>query len=126
MATATPNAFAATLLEQPERVFAWHAGRAIDAATFLSHARTLAARWPADVRVVNVCEQRYHFLVGFAAALLRGGATILPPSRAPALNPAENLRRFMRENWLSNRVFGAYDDIVVAVDDARRKLLAMP
>lgn len=32
----------------------------------------------------------------------------------------------MRENWLSNRVSGAYDNIVVAVDDARRKLLAMP
>jgi acyl-coenzyme A synthetase/AMP-(fatty) acid ligase len=79
------NALAATLLAAPDRVYAWHEGRAIPAAEFLAHARALAARWPADVRVVNICEQRYHFLVGFAAALLRGGATVLPPSRAPAI-----------------------------------------
>jgi acyl-coenzyme A synthetase/AMP-(fatty) acid ligase len=84
-AAASPNALAASLLAAPDRTFAWHGGRAITAATFLAHARRLAATWAPDVRVVNVCEQRYHFLVGFAAAMLRGGATILPPSRAPAV-----------------------------------------
>lgn len=84
-AAGSANALAATLLAAPDRVVAWHGGRAISARQFLSHARVLALRWPADVRVVNICEQRYHFLVGFAAALLRGGATVLPPSRAPAI-----------------------------------------
>lgn len=39
--------------------------------------------------------------------------TILPlPPRAPELNPTENIWQFMRDNWLSNRVFKNYDDIV--------------
>ena len=37
--------------------------------------------------------------------------TLLPlPPRSPELNPAENIWQFMRDNWLSNRVFLTYDD----------------
>ena len=35
----------------------------------------------------------------------------LPP-RSPELNGQENIWQFMRANWLSNRVFKSYDDIV--------------
>jgi hypothetical protein len=35
----------------------------------------------------------------------------LPP-RCPELNPVENVWQFMRDNWLSNRVFKSYDDLV--------------
>ena len=35
----------------------------------------------------------------------------LPP-RAPELNPVENIWQFMRDNWLSNRVFTSYENIV--------------
>src|SRR3954466_10193680 len=35
----------------------------------------------------------------------------LPP-RAPELNPQENIWQFMRANWLSNRIFKSFDDIV--------------
>ncbi|GAG25372.1 unnamed protein product [marine sediment metagenome] len=39
--------------------------------------------------------------------------TLLPlPPRSPELNPVENIWQFMRDNWLSNRVFKSYDDIV--------------
>jgi len=39
--------------------------------------------------------------------------TIIPlPPKCPELNPVENLWQYMRENWLSNRVFKSYDDIV--------------
>jgi len=39
--------------------------------------------------------------------------TLLPlPRKAPELNPVENIWRFMRENWLSNRVFTSYTDIL--------------
>ena len=32
--------------------------------------------------------------------------TLMPlPPRSPELNPVENIWQFMRENWLSNRVF---------------------
>ena len=35
----------------------------------------------------------------------------LPP-RSPELNPVENVWQFMRDNWLSNRIFKSYDDVV--------------
>ncbi len=39
--------------------------------------------------------------------------TLLPlPAKAPELNPVENVWQFMRDNWLSNRIFTSYDDIV--------------
>ena len=37
--------------------------------------------------------------------------TLLPlPPKCPELNPVENVWQFMRDNWLSNRVFKSYDD----------------
>ena len=39
--------------------------------------------------------------------------TLMPlPPRAPELNPVENIWQFMRENWLSNRVFASYENII--------------
>ncbi len=39
--------------------------------------------------------------------------TIVPlPPKSPELNPVENIWQFMRDNWLSNRVFKSYNDIV--------------
>ena len=46
----------------------------------------------------------------------------LPP-RAPELNPVENVWQFMRDNWLSNRVFNSHDDIVDHCCDAWNKLV---
>ncbi|RJT30923.1 hypothetical protein D3227_29165 [Mesorhizobium waimense] len=36
------------------------------------------------------------------------------PSRAPELNPVENIWQYMRANWLSNRAFETYDAITDA------------
>ena len=39
--------------------------------------------------------------------------TLLPlPPKSPELNPVENIWQFIRDNWLSNRLFRSYDDIV--------------
>ena len=39
--------------------------------------------------------------------------TLLPlPPRSPELNPVENIWQFLRDNWLSNRIFQSYEDIV--------------
>ncbi len=51
---------------------------------------------------------------------------ILLPSRAPELNPVENIWQYLRQTWLSNRVFNTYEDIVDAACDAWRKLIAQP
>jgi len=48
------------------------------------------------------------------------------PSRAPELNPVENVWHFMRDNWLSNRVFNSYDDIVDHCCEAWNKLVPQP
>jgi hypothetical protein len=39
--------------------------------------------------------------------------TMLPlPPKSPELNPVENIWQFIRDNWLSNRVFKSYNDIL--------------
>jgi transposase len=51
---------------------------------------------------------------------------ILLPSRSPELNPMENVWQYMRQNWLSNRVFETYADILDAGCDAWNRLIAQP
>ncbi len=53
--------------------------------------------------------------------------TLLPlPSRSPELNPVENIWQFMRDNWLSNRIFQSYEDIVALCCEAWNKLIERP
>jgi transposase len=48
-----------------------------------------------------------------ARLVVPANITILPmPPKSPELNPVENIWQFMRDNWLSNRVFKSYDDLV--------------
>ena len=51
---------------------------------------------------------------------------IFLPSRAPELNPVENVWQYLRQNWLSNTVFENYDAIIDAACSAWRKLTAQP
>lgn len=48
------------------------------------------------------------------------------PARSPELNPVENIWQFMRDNWLSNRVFSSYDDILAHCCYAWNKLVDQP
>lgn len=53
--------------------------------------------------------------------------TLLPlPAKAPELNPTENVWQFLRDNWLSNRVFRSYDDILDHCCNAWNKLVDQP
>ncbi|OOG62940.1 AMP-ligase [Rhodanobacter sp. B04] len=65
------------------RVLAWRNGRAVSAAQFLAHVHLVAAGLPAATAAVNLCEDRYAFLVAFCAIVLRGQTNLLPSSRAP-------------------------------------------
>ena len=49
----------------------------------------------------------------------------LPPS-APELNPMENIWRFMRDKWLSNRIFKSHEEIVALCCEAWNKLIDQP
>ncbi len=66
-----------------DRVLAWENSHPITYGHFLSDVRALADLLPEKPTVINLADDRYRFLVGFAAALVRGQTTLLPPSRAP-------------------------------------------
>jgi acyl-coenzyme A synthetase/AMP-(fatty) acid ligase len=65
------------------RRFAWHAGCAVTLAGFLADVQAVAAVLPAAAAAVNLCEDRYAFLVAFCAVVSRGQTNLLPSSRAP-------------------------------------------
>ncbi len=68
---------------RPERTVAWREGKPVSAAQFLAHVQAIAAQLPPAATAVNLCEDRYAFLVAFCAIALRGQANLLPSSRAP-------------------------------------------
>jgi transposase len=53
--------------------------------------------------------------------------TLVPlPPRSPELNPVENVGQFLRENWISNRVFASYGEILDHCCAAWTKLTDQP
>lgn len=66
----------------PSRPVAYAHGRAVSVAQFNTHVQVIAQRLPAAGAMLNLCEDRYRFLVAYAAALSAGHAVLLPPSRA--------------------------------------------
>ena len=60
----------------------WQRGEPITAARFCAAALELAGKLPRKRHVLNLCEDRLNFMLGFAAALIAGQTNLLPPSRA--------------------------------------------
>lgn len=56
----------------------------ITCAEFIGQAQRLAAQLPDSTWVINLCENRYLFMLAFCAAILRGQTNLLPQNRAPA------------------------------------------
>lgn len=77
----------------PERVIAFDGVVPVTVASFERQVTALAASLPAGDHAINLCEDRYRFLVAFCAVAMRGQVNLLPPSRA--LNVvAETLARY--------------------------------
>lgn len=73
------------LVDRPmDAVIAWCQGRNVAVAEFLAQASALAERLPASGQAINLCSDRYHFAVGFAAVMLAGQTNLLPPNRLAA------------------------------------------
>lgn len=64
----------------PERIFAWSGRGPTRTGNFLGAVAALAERLPAGGHLLNLCQDRYHFAVGFAAGLIRGKLSLQPAS----------------------------------------------
>ena len=54
-----------------------------------------------------------------------GNIVLVPlPPKSPELNPVENIWQYLRQTWLSNRVFESYTDICDACCGAWNNLTA--
>ena len=57
--------------------------------------------------------------------IVPGNIVLVPlPPKSPELNPVENIWQYLRQTWLSNRVFEGYNDICDACCDAWNNLIA--
>ena len=100
----------------------------------LPRCNTLAMQWHIDEIACQVTPGAHAVILLDQAGwhttqrlFLPDNMTLLPlPPRAPELNPVENIWQFMRDNWLSNRVFKSYDDIVNLSCEAWNKLIDQP
>ncbi len=64
-------------------IVAYRDGQGLSAARFLRDVFALAERLPARTGMLNLCEDPYRFMTGFAAALVRRQIGLLPPNRSP-------------------------------------------
>ncbi|HEU4602757.1 MAG TPA: AMP-binding protein [Steroidobacteraceae bacterium] len=61
--------------------FAWRDGQAISQSEFQRHVMSVVAALPARGAMINLCEDRYRFLVSFAAAQCARQTVLLPAAR---------------------------------------------
>ncbi len=108
--------------------------RGVGAALVLPRCNTQAMQWHLDEISSQVMPGSHAVLILDQAGwhttdklVIPSNITLLPlPPRAPELNPVENIWQFMRDNWLSNRVFKSCDDIVTLCCDAWNNLIDQP
>jgi len=63
-------------------IFAWRPDGPVSVRQFLADVRALGALLPSGRHLLNVCQDRYHFAVGFAAGLLDGRISLQPASQS--------------------------------------------
>ena len=68
---------------QPTDPVAYQGGLPIAARQLAADAHRLAARLPENGQMLNACTDRYWFLVGLTAAMLRGHLSVLPHNHVP-------------------------------------------
>jgi len=62
-------------------ILGWKNKKPISIERFLTDVNHLSQNLLQKSWMLNICSNRYHFLVGFAAALIRGQTNILPPNK---------------------------------------------
>ena len=108
--------------------------RGVGAALVLPRCNTQAMQWHLDEIASQVSPSAHAILILDQAGWHTTGKLKIPsnisllplPPRAPELNPVENIWQFMRDNWISNRVFGSYEEIVAISSEAWNRLVDQP
>ena len=70
---------------EASRTLAFDADGLVALDRFLGHVRAVAALLPEGRHAINLCEDRYRFMVTLCAAAVRHQVSLLPPSRTPAV-----------------------------------------
>ena len=96
-----------------------------DTAAMQEHLTEISATVDPGAHAVLILDQAgWHTT---AKLIVPKNITLLPlPPRSPELNPVENIRQYIRDNWLSNRVLKSYDDIVALCCEAWNNLIDRP
>jgi transposase len=108
--------------------------RGVGAAVVLPACNTPAMQLHIDEIATQVAPDAHAILlldragwhIAEALAIPKNISLMLLPPRSPELNPAENVWQYIRQNWLSNRVFNTYDDIIALCCHAWNKLIERP
>src|SRR5271163_4173794 len=66
-----------------QSIVAYRGGQPIEAWRFLADVAQVAALLPDGSHVLNICNDRYRFAVGFGASLLANRVSLLPPTYTP-------------------------------------------
>lgn len=80
----TPSRLLPILQRPDDAIIAWHGGRRVEVGTFRQQVLALADQLPPARHVLNLCADRYLFLLSFCACLVRGQITLMAPNRLPA------------------------------------------
>lgn len=108
--------------------------RGVGAGLALPFADTEAMQLHIDEIALHVAKGAHAVLLLDRAGWHTTGALVWPknitpillPSRSPELNPVEQVWQFLRANFLSNRVFETYDEIIQACCEAWNRLVDLP
>ena len=66
-----------------DSILGWNDGKHVSVDQFLADTFSLSQILPNATWILNLCDNRYRFLVGFAAALIKRQTNILPPNKTP-------------------------------------------
>jgi DDE superfamily endonuclease len=96
-----------------------------DTSAMQAHLVEISAMVAPDAHAILILDQAGWHLSGNLDVPANISLLPLPP-RSPELNPVENVWQFLRNNWLSNRVFKSYEDIVAHCCEAWNELMDQP
>ena len=99
-------------------IVAWKNGQPIPAAELIEAAAALATALPSRRYVLNLCRDRYQFIVGLGAAMIARRVTLLPPGHGEAA------MRDIRRDFGDLCCLADHEDIPAGIETVRVPTLA--